>query len=141
MFYDPCSEQTFELDYKLWYYDSTIQVTGGKPIILDQDYYLLSTQMKSKSNDWKATFSYDIYTKKIKSTDTLYLNKLRSMWNGLLHPQKVEFYYCDERSNGEIEEKDSKGTVRATGSFKNGIPESNIKFFDQTCDLPLVFDN
>ncbi|MEO1053087.1 MAG: hypothetical protein AAFX87_20805 [Bacteroidota bacterium] len=135
VFYNPCNEQTIELNYELWYPDSTIQIAAGQLVNLDQEYYLLSTQLKSNINDWIATFDFDIYTKNIGTIDTLYLYELRSMWNGLLHPQKVEFYFCDQKCNGKIEERDSNGVLRATGKFKNGIPESNIKFFDEQGNL------
>lgn len=130
-FFDSCLGETIELDYNLWYPNSTIQVEAGQKIKLEEPYYILTTQIKADSSNWIATFGFDILMKNLKNINVLYLNKIRSKWNGLLHPQLVEFYFCDEICNGKIEEQDSTGTVRAIGNFENGTPTSNIKFYDE----------
>jgi hypothetical protein len=140
VFFDPCSDKVLELDYQVWkpVSDTEVEVKAGQGVDLEKDsYYQLSTHLKSEHNGWIATFDFNIYTQhqQNKYVDTLYLHQLRSMWNGLLHPQEVEFYFCNSRCDGVIEEVDSNGVIRAKGKFKKGIPASNIKFFDKKGNL------
>lgn len=131
VFFDSCSEETLDLEYQLWYYDSTIKVNQGESVLLNQDWYLLSVEFRSHDSDWISTFNFDIYPEKINTIDTLYLSKLRQKWNGLLHPQEVNFYFCESPCSGEIKEIDANGTLRAHGKFKDGSPIKNIKYFDK----------
>ena len=129
VFYDACDEKTIELDYELWFYDSTLQINAGQQVELKENYYLLSALL-----NWEgqyATFSYDIYTSSIGKTDTLYLNKIRSVWNGVLHPQIVNHYYCNDLANGEIIETDLKGNIRAKGKFDKGKAMKPILYYDE----------
>lgn len=134
VFFDPCSNRVLELDYQIRksISDTIIEVKAGQSVNLEEDnYYQVSTQLKSEHNDWIATFNFDIYNMQSTGVDTLYLHQLRSMWNGLLHPQKVAYYFCNSICDGVIEEVDSNGIIRAKGKFKKGVPISNIRFFDK----------
>lgn len=143
VFFDPCSKQILELDYQIWISnsDSTMEVKAGKSIKLEDDSFLLSTQLKSEKNDWIAAFYFNINN--LNENDTLYLHEMRAMWNGLLHPQKEEYYLCESKCIGTIKEVDSDGIVRSIGKFENGVPKSNIKFFNRYGKLErtLVYKN
>jgi len=113
--------------------DSIQTIRSGERVTLSDNLYFIAANLED--NDWISTFFFDIYPERTSEFDTLYLNKIRSNWNGVNHGSIVKYFYCDQEASGEITELDANGTTRATGTFKNGVPTSNIRFFDQNGEL------
>ncbi len=138
IFVDACSDEVTGLEFELTHFyinpesdkvqDSIQNIKSGELITLNKNLYFITANIKG--NNWISTFYFDIYPDQTSESDTLYLNKLRSNWNGLLHPQIVKHFYCDQIADGEVIERDINGTIRGTGTFEDGIPKSHIKFFD-----------
>ena len=132
VFFDACKNQVLELPYELWTgSDSTIQIDVGQTIELEPNYYQLHVQM-----DWneKLTgFYFDLIIDQKQRVDTLYLQKSRFYGPTYLHPPPDEFKYycCDKICDGTIIESDSNGVIRFRGKFKNGIPISNLKYYNK----------
>lgn len=143
IFLDGCTNQHVEIEFELTYFynandlnepqDSIRIIKSGEPVTLENNLYFISANLDE--NDWISTFFFDIYPERTSEYDTLYLNKLRSNWNGVNHGSIVKYFHCDQQADGEIVELDVNGTTRATGTFNNGIPISNIKFFDRNGKL------
>lgn len=162
VFYDACSDKVLELDCSILHYSeidtnadidsiineiiyNTREVKAGEKVAFKKEgFYTISTIIESKVNHWISEFTFEITNNdKTNIIDTLYLRKLRYMWNRLLHPQEVAYYYCDSICNGKIKERDSNGIVRATGKFKKGQPISNVNFFDSKGrrELKMIYQN
>ena len=133
MFFDACKNKVLELPFELWIgEDSTIQVSAGESIeLLPNNYYHLSVNMTW--NEMLTGFFFNIYTENQDKIDTFYLQKSRFFGPTYLHapPEEFKHFCCDKLCDGSISETDSNGIIRFRGKFKNGIPMSNLKFYNK----------
>ena len=136
VFFDACNNEVLELPYELWTgNDSTIRVKAGETIELQPNYYQLHLQMTW--NEKLTGFHFDIITNDENRIDTLYLQQARFYGPTHLHapPEKFKHYCCKELCNGTVKEVDPNGVTRFKGRFRNGIPISNLKYYNKSGEL------
>ncbi|NMM47649.1 toxin-antitoxin system YwqK family antitoxin [Marinigracilibium pacificum] len=137
LFYDACTQKVIEPPYFIHDFesDTSIIVEKRKSIDLASNYYQIEAQMNR--NEMLTSFWFDLYLYEQSITDTLYLQKPRFFGPKTIHPKPEEFKYycCGELCNGTIEEIDTNGIIRFKGQFSNGIPTSNLKYYNSTGHL------
>ena len=133
-FFDACEQKVKSLPYTLTSSDSSIHIEANSEIKIDSGFYVLETNLKR--GDYYHSFYFYISLSKNYFSDTLYLNKINSGWDGALHPrQEVLHFECSTLCDGELIEIDSNGNVRAKGRFNKGEPNGKIEYFDSKGNL------
>ena len=133
-FYDACKGETVSLPYELWSMDdSLISVEARKKVKLPAGFYQLSVAKNWKNLTTTFYFNITIEKEQKKLSETLYLGRVRLYGPAYITNTENQFvhYQCEALCNGLIEDFDQNGVLRFKGWFKNGIPVTNLKYYDK----------
>lgn len=134
-FRDVCNDSFVTVNYELFRFsDSKNFQSDGKDAMLDSTgVYLFSFVIRR--NHENLLFSTDKFYKRGKSyVDTILIPKLLPRQNAL-HENNRDFYFCGLKASGIVKDFYPNGAIRMEGTFLNGIPISDIRFYNINGEL------
>ncbi len=136
-FFDACDQKVKSLPFTLDSFDTLIHIAPNSEVKVDSGFYFLETNLQR--GDYYHSFFFYLVLSKNYYSDTLYLNKISSGWEGTLHPlppRKTVYHFdCTTLCEGELTEIDSNGNVRTKGKFQKGQPSGRLDYFDAKGNL------
>ncbi len=130
VFRDACTDSLYMASYGLDQPSNSGSYSSkGRELILDSPgVYIFGTVIWR--NGENLLFGTDkVYKKGETYTDAIFIPKFLPRQNAL-HDNAIAFYTCGKKASGVVKDYYPNGMIRMEGTFLDGIPTSDIKYYN-----------